>query len=330
MVIIMRSEKKNLLKFLKIKKINKIIAVLVVLFVSMILGGVMYAKYYAEGYEKGIAIASGIYFTANYAVETQEEDYYESLVLTEFTGDGYKFDFEVRNYENNLLFNENSVVIPYSISFWLEEAPQTAVYSVKYGSETVTLSAGKPVNAVFSNHSILGGSAMLNKYTISVTQGSDKDDSQIPVYAEIKTDAGAIINSTLRGKMVFTSSSLAENYIESQHFIGASGEKATMEEIKKQSAFKYEIKTVGEVASGENSTSKIKLSWNANIFEIDIFDEFYSPPVSEGDGWKSIVFEALPYSAMTVGFFRGESFDEQNITGMEDMHSYIRAELYQD
>ena len=59
---------------------------------AIVLGGVMYAKYYAESYQKGIAIASGIYFTSNYAVETNEDEYYESLVLTEFTGNGYKFE----------------------------------------------------------------------------------------------------------------------------------------------------------------------------------------------------------------------------------------------
>ena len=102
-------------------------AILVILAV-LCSGGYVYAKYFSEAARYGVAIASGVYFSANYAAESEE--FFECNVS--YSGGNDEISFEVRNYENNLLFNESSVVIPYSVSFWLGEKPQDGVvYTVK-------------------------------------------------------------------------------------------------------------------------------------------------------------------------------------------------------
>lgn len=312
------------------------------LFLALAIGGsYVYAKYYAQSYQKGVAIASGIYFTANYAIEDDtEEDFFESVVSTIYQGADFSFDFEVRNYENNLLFNESTVEIPYSVSFWLEEAPTGATYTVTYGGEARTITAGKPAAPTFSMHSIAGGKAIANKYTIFVDV-EEQTHTPIPVYVEVKTESGSIINSELRGRMVFSSEQRSESYIESQKFVVSdenASEEAKYAEIMKMSGFTYEIRTVGTIAAGD-ATEELKLSWDPAILEINMFDDAYltwknktgnsAPLVDAATGWYYISIDAMPYASQAVSFFRGRSFNEENVYSMETLHSFIEAEKYQ-
>ncbi len=315
--------------------------------IFMTWGGYVYGKYYAQSYQNGIAIASGVYFTANYAVEVESETeaFIESVVNTTYQGKDFNFEFEVRNYENNLLFNESTVVIPYSVMFWLEEAPEGATYTVEYNGETKTLSAGEPAEATFSMHGIAGGSAMANVYTISADVADDAEHEPIPVYVEVKTEASSVINSTLKGKMVFTKSQKAENYIESQQFVVSkevNSDDEKFAEIKNMSGLTYEIRTVGEVSGDSGVTEKIKLSWDSTVLEIDLFDDAYlewktsegaTAPLEEeknGVKWHYILIDIMPYSAETISFFRGTTFDnEEKVNSMDTLHSFIEAEIYQ-
>jgi len=313
-------------------------AILIPLFLSIIIGGgFVYAKYYSQSYQNGIAIASGIYFTANYAVEDTEEVFFESVVSTIRQGDDFSFEFEVRNFENNLLFNESTVEIPYSLSFWLEKSPQGAVYSVTYGEETKILAENKPLNVTFSGHSITGGKAIANKYAISVDVEEGQKHTPIPVYVEVKTEAGAVISSVLRGRMVYSSSQHKESYIESQRFVvsdEAASDEMQFAEIQKMSGLTYEIRTVGEVSTDE-MTDQIKLSWDPAILEIDLFDPSYQAWKAENGslttdakGWYHITMEALPYASQTISFFKGSNFN--TVDSMETLHRYIKAEKYQE
>lgn len=326
----------------KIEQQVRIAAVLLSLLLALIIGGgYVLAKYYAQSYKSGVAIASDVYFTSNYAIEDYtEEDFFESVVSTIYQGSDFSFEFEVRNYENNLLFNESTVEIPYSLSFWLEEAPTGATYTVTYGGETKTITANKPADATFSMHSIAGGKAIANKYTIFVDVEEGQAHTPIPVYVEVKTEAGSIVNTELRGRMVFNSQQRAESYIESQKFVVSdenASEEAQFAEIMKMSGFTYEIKTVGSIAAGD-VTEKLKLSWDPAILEIDLFDGAYlawknetgnsAPLVDAASGWYYISIDAMPYASQTISFFRGSGFSAE-VYSMETLHSFIEAEKYQ-
>lgn len=313
--------------------------------VGMFSGSYVYAKYYSQSVQNGIAIASGIYFTSNYAVaSTGETDFFESIVKTGYQGNDTDFVFEVRNYENNMLFNESSIEIPYSIYFWLESAPEGAVYTVEYGENVQTLTAGDKV--AFTEQWITGGRAVANKYTIKVDVADGVKHTSVPIYAEVITDQGSVINSELRGKMIFSTTTYASSYIESQMFITSANVSTDAEkyaELQKSAELTYEIKTVG-VVSGDNNTEELKLSWDPTVLEINMFDDSFLewknsagegdparnvPYVDEQTGWHYITVKIMPYSAETIGFFRGGQFS-QKVQDMSTLHSHIEAEKYSD
>ena len=174
----------------KSKMKNRIIFAVILLSFVLICGGgsYVYATYFSQSASEGIAIASGVYFTANYAVEVEEdsEEYFESVVR--YTSGNLDIPFEVRNYENLLLFNESTVSIPYSVSFWVEELPEGATYQVTWDGTTKDLSTTK---ITFENQVITGGSAFANKYIISISSG--EAHKSVPIFVEVQTAEGAMI-----------------------------------------------------------------------------------------------------------------------------------------
>ncbi len=298
-----------------------------------------YAKYFSQSAKSGIAIASGIYFTANYAVHTDSDVFYESIVKSDYTGVTYNFDFEVRNYENNLLFNENSVNIPYSLEFWLEEQPVNAFYTVKKaGGAAQTIGVTEENKLTIEGQSIAGGAAMSNVYTISINVTGNTHEA-VPIYVSVKTDDGAIITRNLCGKMIITNVARPESFIEMQEFVvtnqsGTDDEKYA--EIQSQSEFIYEIRTVGDVLDADEITEELKLSWSPSVFQLDLFDEAYlewlnttgeSGPKTDADGWNYFIVKVMPYSSETIGFFRGEQFNAK-VSNMATLNQYIKAEKY--
>ena len=325
------------------KRVRWIVLLIFLVMGSMLGGGYVYAKYYSQSMQSGIAIASGVYFTSNYAVAS-EDAYFESIVKNGYQGNDAEFVFEVRNYENNMLFNESSVEIPYSVYFWLESAPTDGTsYTVSYGEEEQALLSGETSKVGFTNQIITGGRATANKYTLRVDVPDGVKHESIPIYALVKTESGAVISSTLRGKMIFSSMVQSESYIESQMFVvsaNVSSDEERFAEIQKLSELTYEIKTVGEVIGGDDSTEKLKLSWNPSVLEINMFDDAFlewkntsknSAPLVDEDGWYYITVNVMPYSAETIGFFRGSGYAEiveKSANSMEALRGSILAEKY--
>lgn len=315
-------------------------AIVIILLMCFVLTGrYVYAKYYSQGARAGIAIASGIYFSANYAVASEEDgEYFESIVTSEYMGNSYNFDFEVRNYENNLLFNESSVSIPYSVSFKLGKVPSGATYSVSWGENKETLSATDEVT--IEQQSIAGGSTISNKYTIQI-ETQTEPHTAVPIYVEVRTQEGALIEKLLRGKMVLSSDGRPENFIESQEFIVATDivdETEKFAQIEKLSELTYEVRTVGEVLVTDEVTEELKLAWNPEVLEIDLFDEVYQKWLSDNNrtepfddtenvGWKYITIKVMPYSVENIDFFRGTKYGTL-VTDISSLESYIEAKEY--
>jgi len=312
-------------------------------FLFAVMGISVYAKYYTQSSKYGVAIASGVYFTANHAtsVQANNNQYFESVVSLGYIGGDYNFDFEVRNYENNLLFNESAVVIPYSVSFWLEDTPTDANYYVSYdGEEQRKLTAGKENAVTYSLHSIAGGAALANKYNITIDALTDADHIPVPIYVEVITEPGAVIDRVLRGKMVLNSTVRNASYIESQEFIVPdeyANDAEKFLQIQKMSEFTYEIRTVGAISDDESMTEKLKLMWDPEILEIDQYDASYlkwkeetgnTAPLRTAEGMNYIILDVMPYSASVVYFFRGENFEE--VTNMATLNAAVLAEKYQD
>ncbi|MBE5882973.1 MAG: hypothetical protein E7291_00895 [Lachnospiraceae bacterium] len=335
------SKKKNFIR----RPWQKVFLFLTLLVLILGCGSYVYAKYYAESARRGIAIASGIYFSANYAVESKEnEAYFESVVKSIYTGSAYSFNFEVRNYENNLLFNGSDIEIPYTVSFWLDTEPEGATYSVGTEKQAAQpIGVGEAGWIVFDDQVIAGGVAKANKYEISINiTDEDSEQEPLPIYVLVETEPGAVITKTLSGKMILGRVAASESFIESQRFVVANESDSMTEEekyaeINKLSKLTYEILTVGEVSASEEATEKLKLSWNPQVLEIDLFDEAYLnwldedadriQPIEDEKGWYYITINAMPYSAETIGFFKGSAYAD-NVTNLESLHSFIKAEKY--
>lgn len=324
------------------KRVRLAALLILLLFFGIFGGGYVYAKYYSQSVQNGIAIASGVYFTANYAVAS-EDTFFESIVKTGYQGTDTDFVFEVRNYENNMLFNEASVEIPYSVYFWLGEAPAGATYSVEYAGVVKTLNVGETNKVGFDAQIITGGRATANKYTVTVDVEENVKHTSVPIYVIVETEPGAVISSSLRGKMIFSTTAQAESYIESQMFVvsaNVSTDEDKFKELQKLSELTYEIKTVGEVTTGDDATEKLKLSWDPAVLEINMFDDAYvewkntsgnTAPLVDTNGWYYITVNVMPYSAETVGFFRGNQFTEKienSASSMEALNASILAEKY--
>lgn len=343
------------------KKFALFIAILVI---ALGLSGstYVYAKYYSISAREGIAIATGVYFSANHAAAVLEDgEFMEYMAVTGYTGADTSFVFEVRNYENNLLFNSTNVDIPYDVSFWLganiTDGTTYTVTSQKSGTAKVIK---REERVSFTDQVVAGGSARADKYVISINTAGVKHEP-VPVHVEVRTQEGALINRILRGKMLISSEGTQEITIESQEFVVESGNNQMTDEekaaiLQEASAFYYEISIVGDVTSTGGATEKLKMAWNPKVFELDLFDKAYlawqqetghSAPLVDNEGtegtnptygWKYITIDAIPYSADSIGFFRGAEFeahvmDENPETGkkeinLEKLESYVEASIY--
>ena len=283
---------------------NKIWFATILVLLGIVAGGsYVYAKYFSEGARWGIAIASGVYFTSNYAMEVTETDtktdedteddtdtgtdakeYFETVVSSNYSGGDCDFTFEVRNYENNLLIKEVGVEIPYTVTYWQGETPQNATYTVKVqGDETGTVIPTDKSALTLTNQSIGGGSAYAIEYTISIDAEDGITHTPVPIYVEVQTEDGAIIKKTLGGKMILTSIEKPLSYIESQGFVTPEEIDGDTEEevlarkfarLQKMAIFTYEVRTVGEVET-DDVTEKLRLVWDPTLQQIDLFDETY-------------------------------------------------------
>lgn len=318
---------------------------LLVVILGLTGGTYVYAKYYSLSAKEGIAIATGVYFTANYAHDADGE-FVENLVNIGYKGGDASFTLEVRNYENNLLFNTDNVNIPYTIELWLESTPTDgAEYSVSVGEgvndtkQVLGSDAGNPVE--ISGQSIDGGSARANNYYISLD--ALENHEAIPIYVRIQTLEGSLINRTLTGKMLLSGSAKTESKIESQGFVipKEPADVSKFERLNSLSAFTYEVLTVGSVASS-GATEELKISWDPTVLSIDLFDEAYlewveaqkkanpdveitGPAVDTDTGRHYIVIDIMPYSAENIVFFRGAEFDTK-ATDLETLETFIDAD----
>lgn len=307
-------------------------------------GTYVYAKYYSASAKEGIAIATGVYFTANYAHDVEGE-FVESLVNIGYKGGDASFLLEVRNYENNLLFNTTNVSIPYMVEMWLESAAlDGAEYSVSIGecvNETKkVLGVGEAGKVTIAGETIDGGAARTNFYYIDLK--APQNHESIPIYVRIQTLDGSLVNRTLTGKLLLSGSAKIESKIETQGFVipEEPTELSKFERLLGLSAFTYEILTVGSVASS-GATEELKIAWDPTVLSIDLFDSAYrewlktekaknpnatiTGPYEDDNGWYYITTDIMPYSAENIRFFRGPKFDLKAVD-LETLEGFIEAE----
>lgn len=249
-------------------------------------GYAVYAKYLSQSVQRGITIASSIYFTCNYASPSQtlEDDMTDALVSvaqsTDTDGKEYNFTVEIRNYENILLYNNSTAQIPYTVEFWLADAgtagdtyQATAKVKTKKAdgtfeetTETKTITQDNPASF---NNILTGGQALSDGYEIKVTAPSGK---AVPIYVRVKTADGALLTELLKGKIMLQTRSDAGKFLKSFGF-NTNGDtpKEQFEYLQKQSEFNYKITTGGVSQEDGGNTEMVTLYWNGTVYDIDRF-----------------------------------------------------------
>lgn len=331
-------EKKKQVKF-------HIVKILIPVVVFLAVGTGVIAKYVANNAKSGVAVASAIYFTANYAGTAKEDgtdDALENAVPVPYlgqssgSGEYSDFYFEVRNHENMLLFNYRDIEIPYEVYFWLAEAPKEGQsYTVFYPDEQQsTVLSAKREDAVHFTGTLKGGAALSDKYRIKVVA---RDGEAIPIYVVAKSSYVSL-SKVLKGKIQVVTKQEEADFIKSAGFVDKDG--IITEELAKVSDMSELFYYVNTDSAAGVAGKKLQISWDSRYIEINRNNAFFlewqennptenwKPGIltKEGVEWHYIRVMPVGYSSMKFGFFRLKDFS----TGNAELSKLVQIELISD
>lgn len=319
----------------------------------------VYSKYYKTGYNQGMAIASGFYFSSNYMYEEEainnytikelaksqdgklvHEDLINKLISavskeawnTNGSSISYTFNnIEVRNYANSLLFNDEKLNVSYQVEFALLDANAGAEYKVrKKGTGTYTSITndgnGNLTTASFQGK-LKGGELSEDVYELQVTrpQTGEYTPARILIMAYPEGDAFSQNPRKIAG-IVKAEYNQAEMEIIDQKFtIEDELEDSTWQErVKKESAFIYQLKTTGGfyVEGDDNMLQKIKIKWNPDVLALNENDKYKNESGTQYDaGLGEMIIETAPYSSIKFVFFKKEGFGDW-VDGQSSMDKF--------
>lgn len=270
----------------------------------------VYSKYYKTGYNKGVSVASGFYFSSNYMTEldledegTREIDSIEDLEAqpeiidslyikasdgawnTVGNGANSLILLYVMNYANHLLFNDTDLNVAYTIEFKLLEQPQGITYQVKKGTgaegtyQTLT-NTGK----VTFTGKLEGGRLSENTYQFRVDITDVKKYTPARILAlAYPTDPSYVKNTKKIAGIITAEYQASEMDITEQGFTIDIGKDNNLdnaadwqERVKEESALVYQIRTTGNYyGDGESGQrQKIKLTWNPKMYKLNKYDPY--------------------------------------------------------
>lgn len=302
----------------------------------------VYSKYYKTGYNQGMAIASGFYFSSNYMYEEEainsftiedlaksqdgklvHEDLINKLISAvskeAWNSNSYTFKIEVRNYANSLLFNDEELNVSYQVEFALLDANAGAEYGVRKkdtGAYTPITNDGngKLTTASFQGE-LKGGQLSEDEYELQVTlRGGPASYTPARILIMAYPEGNAFLQNPRKiAGIVKAEYNQAEMEIIDQKFtIEDELENNTWKErVKKESAFIYQLKTTGGfyVEGDDNMLQKIKITWDPDVLALNENDKYknesgtqYDPDLGE------MIIETAPYSSIKFVFFKKEGF----------------------
>lgn len=295
----------NIKKKLKGKNNRKrIIHIAVMLVVVCAIAGssLLYAKYYASRYNKGITVASNLYFSSDKLkrstgitdINTFLQDTDGINKLSIFTNSGawssgtLLLTFAVQNFENSILYNDSNLDIDYKVEFVLLDAPVGATYNIvdTNGNKLPLTTVNTPVEMTGT---VKGGSLNSNTYGVEITmtgQATDYVQSRVLVMAyPISPDyiyrpadenqeyrlLGILQGHTTEAKMSIDSAGFK---VQEESGYGTSTWKTKVSDL---SGFMYNVKTIGDVVVDSSTASKqqVKITWDNRYLQLDENDDNY-------------------------------------------------------
>lgn len=331
-----------------IKKLNKYTVPFLAVCIAMIIITeiYVYSKYYTLGHQKGVAIASGFYFTSNYLTDIKSETGLsaEDIDETQFdkfhsvnnvdTWDGnspYKYELKIRNYENQLLYNDENIDLEYSIYFRLETAPTDgSKYSVSYIDDEGNQVVKELSTDTFSLPACVlkGGEANNGRYIIEIKpqNASTYTPVGVAVWAEPDSPVYLKKNCLLAGMLravISTSSGEQADPVGRFNISGqlVSWEQADIDAINNMAALNYTITTLG---IDEGSFFNVNLHWSTKL-EINKFDDHIlnnTFDVFDKDN-RNVTLKIAPYSSVTITFYKTKDFILENIGSLDNFNSLV-------
>ena len=353
-------------KFIKLnigRKAFFIVAVLCVLVVA-IPSGVSLAKYYAKRDNKGVSVASGLYFNSNCISNvagtiTESLDKIDLMKVPGYVNPegGSIFYLDIRNYDNHLLYNELYLDLKYTISFMKIVGETTSVeYTDEEGKIVrVSLEDGTTyIDAVpgathpgwngkyltLTEKELAGGAARQHSYVIRTTNAIDGTDARVLVMAHPTAPdyvAAAAEDMRLIGFLQAQPKNVKVGIDSSTFLIEDTTEYATdwKSAVEKISGLVYTIQTNGDDVSTSGAVKgELILTWNAKMLDINQFDSYYleaaksGTVITDGDK-KTMKIKVLPYANVRITFYKTADFVsafESTMTQTE-FESLVKAEL---
>jgi hypothetical protein len=192
---------------LNIGKKALFIGVALCILVVAVPSGVSLAKYYAKRDNKGVSVASGLYFNSNCIsnVAGSINEPLDTIDLMNVPGyvnpeGGSIFYLDIRNYDNHLLYNELYLDLKYTISFMKINGETASVEYINEEGKNVRVSledGGTYVDATpasihpgwngnyltLTGKELAGGAARQHSYVIRTTNAIDGTDAKVLVMA---------------------------------------------------------------------------------------------------------------------------------------------------
>lgn len=322
---------KYLQEHLKLHKVSRkwICVFACVVIVIGAIGGITFAKYYANNSNKGVTAAANYYFSSDVLDEAvnkeeQPEEGKEKwkVVYNTDAWDGkneYEFDVKIRNYQNQLLYNSNNLDISYKITFELLKN-DGGTYFVVYGTEgRQQLTVNSPITY---ERTINGGSAKNDTFQVLFNAPDEIDENYqsagVKVVAEItgpdylaKTETK--IGGELHVGVVQAEYSLKGEFDFEVPLTDTEWTGITRAVVDEMAAFPY---TISYTPGTDNAAHEIQVSWKAEYLQLDQFNENFEL-VKTNDGISSIQVLIQPKGKVKLTFYRTDTFDLDKLSPTE-------------
>lgn len=305
-----RGEKKREERSRKLGRASRIVIAAAGCLLVAAVSFTVYSKYYKTGFNKGMAVASGFYFSSNYMTELDAEANVKDVEglkgnqellnrlhvkASEAAWETNQNDssansmiqVEVSNYANQLLYNDKDLNITYNVEFILLDVPQGITYQIGQSTAdggTVTFSPLTADTVAAFSGALPGGKLSWDTYRIQVMITDTKNYTPARILALAYPTAPSYVKDTKKiAGIITTEYQASEMEITEQGFtiednydggLDAAPEWKTA--VKAESALAYRIRTSGNYyGSGENAQRQtIKLTWDPKMYQLNKYDRY--------------------------------------------------------
>lgn len=332
---------------LNIRKRTLFIGFVICILTLVSISGVSLAKYYAKRDNKGVSVASGLYFNSNCISNVEGAidvplDQVDLLTVPGYVNPegGSIFYLDIRNYDNHLLYNELYLDIEYTISFMKLNGETASLEYTDEDGNDVRVSLDDGMEYTITGRKLEGGAARYHNYIIKTTNAADGTDAKVIVMAYPTAPeyvATASENMRLIGVLQAQPKSVKVGIDRAGFLIEDTADYVTdwKSSVESMSGLVYTIQTNGDDVSSSGAVKgELLVTWNSKMLDINQYDPYYLEAVqnntvtTNGD-YKTMTIKVLPYANVRITFYKTADFVTAFNSSMTqtEFENYVQAEL---